>query len=96
MAGFVLLVYFLSEKISSKEMPTHTTLIAPMIMIGIRPTKWLIKAVATSSRLSSTPSAKKIVNQAASKVPTLPGGAGRMCDSAMSVPPRIAATNGMG
>lgn len=56
------LTYFLSEKISSKEMPSQTTLMDPKIMTGNSPTKWLIKAVAVR-RFSGMPSEKKIAHQ---------------------------------
>ena len=61
-SGFVSPVNFLRENISSKDMPSQTTLMAPIIMIGSSPTMWLIRAVA-SSRFSGTPSAKKISPQ---------------------------------
>ena len=56
---------FLSEKISSKETPSQTTLMAPKIMIGSSPTRWLTKAVAVR-RFSGIPSEKKIAHQKAS------------------------------
>ena len=59
---FVVPAYFLSEKISSKETPSQTTLMAPMITTGNTPIRWLIRAVA-KSRFSGTPSAKKISPQ---------------------------------
>ena len=58
----MVLAYFLSEKISSKDMPSQTMLMDPMIMTGSSPIRWLIRAVA-KSRFSGTPSAKKISPQ---------------------------------
>ena len=55
----------MSEKISSKETPSQTTLMAPKIMIGSSPTRWLTKAVAVR-RFSGIPSEKKIAHQKAS------------------------------
>ena len=64
-SGFEVSIYFLSEKISSKDTPSQTTLTHPRIKIGSNPTKWLIIAVA-SSKFSGTPNARKITAQKAS------------------------------
>ena len=62
--------YFLSEKISSKETPSQTTLMQPRMPIGSSPTRWLVTPMATSVVSSVVLSAKKISAQKISYDPT--------------------------